>query len=729
MRRNKIYITNNKNIHDIGGFNIPNINGLSFPVQQPVQQQPIRLNLDPSDLKPLENVQQPKKSGFNIGSLSSIGAGAALDALENAKIPGTKRGLYDAADPLYWAADGNETAVGNAFSDVGVGLFKSSAQQGNFAGMAVGGAVKGVGSLINALWGTSVDEEKLNRARQGTNYLDAFNQSVTSNDDLQNIKAVRNVEDAYSGGLFMKGWARRRNALLKEDRSIANARAYNSLGNSIDNIYENQIAQGLRNYAAFGGPLHSYGSDWSNDITIVNNGGSHESNPYEGVPMGIAPDNTPNLVEEGEVIFNDYVFSKRLKIPREVQKQYKLGKSKDMTFADAAKKAQKESEERPNDPISQRGLEDIMNRLMIEQEIIRATKNKNEYSMGGKIHIAPSKRGTFTAAASKHGMGVQEFASKVLANPEDYSPAMRKKANFARNASKWKHALGGPIKPFDIPEHEYGKYVYKFDDTFEPKQYKPTPISIGEKPLEFAQQSKSRWFNPATLRYAPVLGSAVGLMQNLFTSPDYSDAESITDVARDSANNVRNVSFNPIGNYLTYRPLDRLFYTNMLQSNTAATRRAILNNSGANRASAIAAMLALDYNTGNQLGNLARQAEEYNFAQRQNVEEFNRGTNMFNSEGLLKADMANMSKASKNAELLTNAAIKRASMRDSIKERRGNALSANLTNLFDNLGNIGRESYIMDIISNNPYLLYDWLGKYKWASKARGGYLTIKRRR
>jgi hypothetical protein len=34
-------------------------------------------------------------------------------------------------------------------------------------------------------------------------------------------------------------------------------------------------------------------------------------------------------------------------------------------------------------------------------------------------------------------MGVQEFASQVKAHPEDYSPAMRKKANFARNAASW----------------------------------------------------------------------------------------------------------------------------------------------------------------------------------------------------------------------------------------------------------------------------------------------------
>ena len=64
------------------------------------------------------------------------------------------------------------------------------------------------------------------------------------------------------------------------------------------------------------------------------------------------------------------------------------------------------------------------------------------YKTGG-IYIKPSKRGTFTAAATKHGMGVQEFASKVLANKEDYSPAMVKKANFARNASRWKKEYGG----------------------------------------------------------------------------------------------------------------------------------------------------------------------------------------------------------------------------------------------------------------------------------------------
>lgn len=67
---------------------------------------------------------------------------------------------------------------------------------------------------------------------------------------------------------------------------------------------------------------------------------------------------------------------------------------------------------------------------------LNATNDKS-FNSGKDIHIKPSKRGTFTKAAKQHGMSVQSFANKVLRNPSKYSAAMRKKANFAHNASKW----------------------------------------------------------------------------------------------------------------------------------------------------------------------------------------------------------------------------------------------------------------------------------------------------
>ena len=68
---------------------------------------------------------------------------------------------------------------------------------------------------------------------------------------------------------------------------------------------------------------------------------------------------------------------------------------------------------------------------------------------GTDIHIKPSKRGTFTAAAKAHGKSVQGFANQVLANKDNYSSAMVKKANFARNASKWNHKACGGRKKFE----------------------------------------------------------------------------------------------------------------------------------------------------------------------------------------------------------------------------------------------------------------------------------------
>jgi hypothetical protein len=81
------------------------------------------------------------------------------------------------------------------------------------------------------------------------------------------------------------------------------------------------------------------------------------------------------------------------------------------------------------------------------QEGMEEGTQEQEYARGGGIHINPAKKGTFTAQATRMGMGVQEAARHILAHKDRYSPAMVKKANFARNASKWKHEYGGHTMP------------------------------------------------------------------------------------------------------------------------------------------------------------------------------------------------------------------------------------------------------------------------------------------
>ena len=176
--------------------------------------------------------------------------------------------------------------------------------------------------------------------------------------------------------------------------------------------------------------------------------------------------------------------------------------------------------------------------------------------------------------------------------------------------------------------------------------------------------------------------------------------------------------------------------------------RNIMNTSGGNRGVAMAGLLGADYNVGNQLGNLYRQAEEYNLGQRQKVAEFNRGTNQFNAENDLKAQIANIDNNSNKVK----AAIAAAELKDKINARTSAARSANLSNLFNSIGDIGREEFnrnmIIDnqgnyyIIGRDGHLQYrgntkDILPsststtstKTKEESKAFGGSLTIKRRR
>ena len=137
---------------------------------------------------------------------------------------------------------------------------------------------------------------------------------------------------------------------------------------------------------AFGGELNTNGGDFSTGLMFIDEGGTHESNPYEGIPMGIAPDGKPNLVEEGEVIYNDYVFSNRLTVPKAIRNKYKLRGAKDLTFADAVKQLTKGATERPNDPISQETLHEIMSDLAQTQEGVRETQNVgNQYSHGGAL--------------------------------------------------------------------------------------------------------------------------------------------------------------------------------------------------------------------------------------------------------------------------------------------------------------------------------------------------------
>lgn len=730
-------------------------------------------NVD-AEVKALEN----SKKGVQAGSLDDLMAQwsdwRALDT------------DFNTEDYYVGPKDGD--IFKNTLSSTISGASTGATAGGGFGALA--GAIVGLGSgLIGGLIGKNQGEiaarQAVNKKKKAAEEYNAFKEAsfITS---AQGLTAKNNrllaTQAAYGGPLGI--------SLLPVNSAIdymQNEELLSSLG---ENMTKNNNSRTSMPMFAFGGALPGYGGDWSNGLNFIKAGKRHEQNPIGGVPMGVAQDGVPNLVEEGEVIWNDYVFSNRISVPKSVKEKFKLKGGDNMTFAEAVEKAQKASAERPNDSIEKRTLDTLLAGLMQEQETIRQKKaQKEQFSQmedmaafaadGGSIHIAKNKRGTFTAAATKHGMGVQEFASHVLANKDKYSPAMVKKANFARNAAKW-HALGGHLfalggeeDPFDFlarvkrdyetnmanapladtttprqkamlamatgtPEGQQAAYEY-WKTTQDPKLFKnaTTPEVKSEAPTTPNTTTPnttlptSGW--QTMLRYAPIVGGIGTVFSDLkgwTNKPDYQYADAVDAAAERAASGYTHVGYTPLGDYLAYNPFDRLFYANELGAQQAATRRGILNLSNGNRGTALAGLLAADYSGNIGLGKLFREGEEYNLAQRQKVAEFNRATNMYNSEADLKAQIANAETDRLKANLLYEAALKSNLMRQQEDQTSNAAKAANLNALFENLGSMGQE--YLDRYRLNALLNSGWAGTLNTSMKnitANGGRISRKKKK
>ena len=294
----------------------------------------------------------------------------------------------------------NGELFGNTLSAVGSGAMAGASVGGPWG--AVAGAAIGLGgSLAGIFTGKNKAKRKarfLNQASKVANNTAIDNYDFQVDEVMQdnarnamkyayaaeggpiNIKKKNRgkfTESANRAGMGVQEYARHilankdkySSTLVKRANFARNAAGWkHALGGYIkdrDDMYNNMLES------------QTHGGDFSNGVTFINSGGTHEQNPFEGVPMGVAPDGQPNLVEEGEVLYNDYVFSNRLHPTDKELKESNLPKKyKGHTFALIAEDMSKESAERPNDPISKRGLEASLGKLASLQEEQRMKKGK-----------------------------------------------------------------------------------------------------------------------------------------------------------------------------------------------------------------------------------------------------------------------------------------------------------------------------------------------------------------
>ena len=671
-----------------------------------------------------------------------------------------------------------------------------------------------------------------------TRLYNNFNQAADITNENQFLQSMYNVE-AFGGPLFKEGGImikKENRGKFTESANRANMSvqeyARHILANKEDYsptlIKRANFARNFGGRKAFGGDLNTYGGTYNGGLEYINNGHTHSENPYGGVPMGTDRNGTPNLVEEGETIWNDYVFSNRLKVPETLTDKYKL--SKDITFAEASKKLGKEIKETPNDPISKRTFNSFMQDLQQSQEEVKAKKelakakrqfnklspqeqlgilngtpvqgdntmlsNPNEivsnepqqFDDGGWMFDnmwegAPEYQNSYLKGnipyyqgkVSSKGYSVKDiegtdnyknFTKYALTLPDNHNywqtlsnktgkdvTYLKNNYERLRNDGKlgWVHRTPkfnnistqadtpftiyqpldtlGNQKPFNMLS-PYGmgysaNDIVPFSDRVDANGN--TVIDLKNK--EFISTDTKKKTNnkedngllPTWMRYAPIVGSAIGAASSLLSKPDESSADAILTAARE-AGQYTSISFNPIGDYIQYNPFDRDYYINKLNAESGAARRAIINQASGNRGNAMAGILAANYNAQNQLGALARQAEEYNLAQRQKVAEFNRGTNMFNTEGMFKADAANQAAKMQVRNTLLQGTMQAERLRQAARQQLAAERSANLTNLFNNIGNIGRENMNFNIL--NTSAAFPWAmtnkGESKYKSRKRG---------
>jgi hypothetical protein len=224
------------------------------------------------------------------------------------------------------------------------------------------------------------------------------------------------------------------------------------------------------------------------------------------------------------------------------------------------------------------------------------------------------------------------------------------------------------------------------------------------------------------LRAVPAIGSGIGALVSMFDKPDYSNIER----AERAINSVPKVAAGTIGQKLTYNPIDINYIATAANNQSIGARRAAIENSLGNSATALGQLPALNYTSQTALGNMFIQAAKENRALKESVNRFNRETDSFNIENALKADIQNQGMDYNKANFL----LKTGMLRDEELAKVQANKSASISNFLNNMGNLGTDMQNRDMVqalidSGAYYSISDAMGKTGF-KVANGGKLRKK---
>ena len=688
------------------------------------------------------------------------------------------QGLLQAGIGVAGSAAGNFISGGNSTK-----LGQLTQQFGSAAAAAIpgiGGAIVGAGAgilggVFNAL-GTKRNEKNIAAVKDNISQLNNYQADASDYDSFTQQVANSPVAMHFNNNFLGKnGWLSHSIDNMADDfrNQQAEGTAHVNKANYENgiNIGETKTNALLAGNFALGGNLSTHGGNFSSGLTYINTGGTHESNPNQGIPISTDGQGNINRVEQGEVLYknlyNDYVFSNRLLVPSEVRYKLKLGNKNNMTYADAAKKLNKEAKERPNDPISKNGIQGNLSilaqsqeqqkqlELMRQQEYMKQLKqlqgNSGEYigypSQSSNLYPLGGKPKKVVPLYTESPMATQYVVpGQATALDADYDdnymfpfdgtidipdrPAYTPRVQYGPKASK-EHTQMMNILGSDETEVENGNTLFntlraetanlaanslekirKNSKTLKAEAAKKD--ALAKTYLPWWQQKDAKTNNnkllPTWMRKAPLY--ATGIMgftdaMGWTNKPDYSDADAAINLYK-TPGMYEPVKFNPIGNYVSYDPYDIDYAATKANALSAAGLRNIYNTSGGNRGVAMAGTLAANYNSEGALGEILRSAYQYNLSNKLSTAGFNKNTDQFNSEGYRATATANQQAKLQAKSAYLQGMLGAYQLRQQAKQQALAARSTNMSNFINSLGDLGRENFMWNQISTNPGIYYSY---------------------
>lgn len=600
------------------------------------------------------------------------------------------------------------------------GSWKTNFQGSNLAG-TLGGIASGLGSVVSAgLANAEVDTSEADNAieavesfRPATASLDALADSynnlnmadtsynhrdfmVSTGEGLANMGkaalsglsagaslgpwgavagAAAGLATAGAGWLAGAAKAKSKADELAILSQKANLSARNKTLAARDDIQQDTYDDFMRNRIAYGGPLFNHSGDWSNGLTFINEGGTHEENPYEGIQVGVDNQGVPNLVEEGEIIFNDYVFSNRLKPTKKQLSDSGLNKKYEgLTFARIVEDLQKASAETPNDKISMDTLNDLMGIVINMQEEARMKKKsltKNKFDIGGWTDEDSAAR-----------------EEEIMAGLWDAANAeMQAKVDSANRT------INGDPGVF-LLNKAFPQKTPKATDT-------STPVDTG---FGFANTMGM---------LAPTINSLASTIYNAAKPVDKSNLIAGKSQRQRPLANYSRINVTPTLDLVDENAL----VAPIVNRGSAAAREAI--NLGQTAGQTLANLANLTYNTQTAEGEARLKANQTNYARKQ---AYNQAL----------ANIQRMNSAIEQAEFTSNAPIYQAvaegDIRDALmleqfQQMKGDAINQSINTTAQSAADLARQNIEWGWIKNNP----EWAPYFNRKSKC-GGMLTRRRK-